>query len=63
MVGLENYRKVFAGVLTEAGEDLVVHTGNPVRGTGEPIAVRILANRQQDLSYGALDAAQVDVVT
>ena len=52
--------EVDAGVLVEAAEDLGVHPGDAVGGLQEALAVRVLADGQQDLADGTADAVEVD---
>src|SRR5262249_47031865 len=55
VIGLEGGRDVTARVLTQAAEDLLVHVGDAARRVLEPIAIRVLADRLEDLAHGTLD--------
>ena len=62
VVGLEGGAEHLGRVDPQAGEEFGVRAGDPGRGLLEPVAVRVLADRDQDLADRLLDPAQVDGV-
>jgi hypothetical protein len=61
VVGLERGEQHLGGVDAQAGEELGVGAGDAGRGLAQAVAVRVLADRDQDLPDGVLDALEVDV--
>ena len=50
--------EVLVGDLAQPGEDLLVHAGHPGRRVDQAVAVGVLADREQDLPHGRLDAGR-----
>src|SRR5207248_4583847 len=61
VVGLEGRDDVVTRVLAQPTEDLLVHVGDTARRELEAVPVRVLADRLEDLPYGALDARLVEL--
>ncbi|BCJ59825.1 hypothetical protein Jiend_32470 [Micromonospora endophytica] len=62
VVGLERGGEHGGRVDAKAGEELGVRSGDPGRGLLETVAVRVLADRDQDLADRFLDPGEVDGV-
>ncbi|GAA1753912.1 hypothetical protein GCM10009681_26220 [Luedemannella helvata] len=62
MVGLERRREHLTRVDPQAGEQLRVRAGDPAGGAHQAVAVRVLADRDEDLPDRLLDAGQIDRV-
>jgi hypothetical protein len=60
VVGLERRREHLRRVDTQAGKQLRVRAGDAGRRAAQAVAVGILADRDQDLADGRLDAGEVD---
>jgi hypothetical protein len=60
VVRLERRGKHLGRVDPQAGEQLGVRAGDPGRGALETVAVRVLADRDEDLADRFLDPRQVD---
>ena len=60
VVGLEGGGEHLGRVDPQAGEELGVRAGDPGRGALQAVAVRVLADRDQDLPDRLLDPAEVD---
>jgi hypothetical protein len=61
VVRLEGRGQHLGRVDAQAGEQLGVGAGDPGRCLAQPVAVRVLADGEQDLADRDLDALQVDV--
>lgn len=61
MVRLEGRRQDLGRVDAQAGEELGVGAGDPGGRLAQPVAVGVLADGDEDLADGRLDALQVDV--
>ena len=61
MVRVENGGEHVPRDLPEPGELLRVSSRDPGRGVAQAIALRVLADRDQDLPDRALDARQVEL--
>src|SRR5262249_28566603 len=60
VVGLERDDEVPARVVGEATRDLLVHARDPARRAEQTVTFRVLADRDQDLAHGLLDAVGID---
>jgi hypothetical protein len=60
VAGLERGGQHLRRVDPQAGEQLSVRPGDPGRGLAQPVAVGVLADRDQDLPHRLLDAHEVD---
>jgi len=60
VVRLEGDRQDLGRLDPQPGEQLRVRPRDPARRVAEPVAVRVLADGDQDLPYGGLDPPQVD---
>jgi hypothetical protein len=60
VVGLERGGEHLRRVDAQAGEELGVRAGDPGRGALQTLAVRVLADRDEDLPDRLLDAREVD---
>ena len=60
VVGLERRGEHLGRIDPQAGEELRVRAGDPGRGAHQTVAVRVLADGDEDLPDRFLDAGQVD---
>ena len=60
VVGLEGHDEMPRGVLVEPAEDLAVHLGDAARGAQQSVALRVLADREENLPHRLLQPFDVD---
>jgi hypothetical protein len=58
---IERRRQDVLGRLPQPREDLLVRPGHPPRRLPQPLTVRVLTDRDQQLSYGVLGALLVEL--
>ena len=60
VIGLERDDEMARGIFVQTAADLGVHLGDPLRRAQQPVAVGVLADREEDLAHGLLDPREVD---
>jgi hypothetical protein len=60
VIGIKDGGEDILRMLRQAGELLGVGSGDPAGSVLNPISVRVLADREQDLAYRALNPLEVN---
>ena len=57
---VKNFRRWRRGIVVQAGEQLGIHASDAGRRFAQAFAIRVFADRGQDLAHGPLDPRGVD---